>query len=91
MTSPIQGVPSSNEVARIHTKADTDSSVTSAHHTLGIQHNQASPGDHKHDGKTSKKLGKGFNSSFPTAASATYSQSQIQAIIDALRNLGYGS
>ncbi len=91
MTSPVAGVPSSSEVNKFHTNSDVDSSVTAQHHTLGILHNQASPGDHKHDGKSSKKIGKGINPSFPTTASATYSQSQIQSIIDALRALGLGT
>lgn len=83
--------PSSEAVNKIHSNSDVDSATTSQHHTLGIQHNQSSPGDHKHDGKSSKKIGKGINASFPTTASATYSQSQIQAIIDALRALGLGT
>lgn len=90
MTQPLP-TPSSQESNKQHTNADTDTGVTSIHHTLGIQHNQASPGDHKHDGKTSKKIGKGINAGFPTTASASYSQSQIQAIIDALRALGLGT
>jgi hypothetical protein len=91
MTQPPVAAPSSSEVGKAHTNSDVDSAVTSQHHTLGILHTQSSPGDHKHDGKSSKKLGKGVNASFPTTASATYSQSQIQAIIDALRYLGWGS
>ena len=43
-------------VKKFHKRADTDASVTAAHHTLGISHNQASGGDHTHDGFTSKKL-----------------------------------
>lgn len=42
---------------RQHARADTDMSPRSAHHTLGIKHSQASPGDHIHDGTTSKKIG----------------------------------
>lgn len=47
---------STQEVSRIHRKADTDSSQRAVHHTLGIKHDQASPGDHKHDGKSSIRL-----------------------------------
>lgn len=43
-------------VTAFHKRADTDGSQFAAHHTLGIQHNQASPGDHKHDGQNSKLI-----------------------------------
>jgi hypothetical protein len=39
-----------------HRKSDLDSSQAAQHHTLGISYNQASPGDHQHDGKTSRKI-----------------------------------
>lgn len=84
-------IPTSVESTKAHTNSDVDSAITSQHHTLGVQHNQASPGDHLHDGKSSKLLGKGFNVGFPTTANAAYNQAQIQAIINALRDLGYGS
>jgi hypothetical protein len=87
MTQP---VPTSVEVTKFHTNSDVDTSVTAQHHTLGIQHNQASPGDHQHDGKSSKLLGKGEDLTFPITANATYSQAQIQSIINALRKLGFG-
>lgn len=45
------------EVRRTHTRADTDTGPRALHHTLGIKSNQASPGDHIHDGVTSKKIG----------------------------------
>lgn len=51
----------SREVDRIHTKADTDGSPTAIHHTLGINRNQAAPGNHIHDGKASPKVGRGLN------------------------------
>lgn len=89
--SDVTPVPSSVEVQRAHTNADVDASVTSMHHTLGISHNQASPGDHNHNGKSSRKIGKGINAGFPTTAASTYTQSQIQSIIDALRALGFGT
>lgn len=89
MTQP--EVPNSTAVSKFHTNSDVDSSVVAQHHTLGIQHNQASPGDHKHDGKSSKLLGKGLDASFPTTANAAYTQAQIQSIINALRDLGFGT
>lgn len=90
MTAPL-GVPDSQESMRQHSNSDIDASTQAQHHTLGIQHNQASPGDHTHDGKSSKKLGKGKDLAFPTTANAAYSQAQIQSIINALRNLGWGT
>lgn len=90
MTNP-DGAPKAEAVTRFHSNSDRDNSPVAEHHTLGIGHNQASPGDHKHDGKTSKSILKGFNVGFPITAGAAYTQSQIQAIIDALRKLGAGS
>lgn len=91
MTQPQESSPRSNVVNEFHANSDSDTAITAQHHTLGILHNQASPGDHKHDGHSSKKLGKGVNLGFPTTAGATYTQAQIQAIIDALRYLGFGT
>lgn len=42
---------------KLHQRADTDLSARSLHHTLGIKHGQASPGDHSHHGITAKKIG----------------------------------
>tara|TARA_R110000764_G_scaffold42777_1_gene96237 strand:- start:26 stop:619 length:594 start_codon:yes stop_codon:yes gene_type:complete len=47
---------SAGEVNDFHSNSDADKSTLAQHHTLGPQPNQASPGDHTHDGKTSKKL-----------------------------------
>lgn len=88
MTQP---APPSREVSIFHTNSDVDASTTAQHHTLGIQHNQASPGDHTHNGKSSKKLGKGLDPTFPTVAAGAYSAVQMQAVIDALRDLGFGT
>jgi len=52
-------VPTARQVGEFHTKADTDGSTSAMHHTLGISHNQASPGDHSHDGQTSRLIGSG--------------------------------
>jgi hypothetical protein len=88
---PTGSVPATSSiVTKFHTNSDLDSSVTAQHHSLGILHNQASPGDHKHDGKASKLLGKGLDLTFPTTAGAAYTQAQIQSIINALRKLGFG-
>lgn len=45
------------ESRRAHDRSDVDLGPRALHHTLGIKHNQASPGDHNHDGVTSKKIG----------------------------------
>lgn len=45
------------QTRRNHDRADTDLSHRALHHTLGTGHNQASPGDHYHDGTDSKKIG----------------------------------
>jgi hypothetical protein len=50
-------VPSAHEINRSHSQSDVDSSQRSQHHTLGTGRNQASPGNHIHDGITSPKLG----------------------------------
>ena len=47
---------SAGEVNDFHSNSDVDKSTLAQHHTLGPQPNQASPGDHAHDGRTSKKL-----------------------------------
>lgn len=39
-----------------HLDADTDSSITAIHHTLGPAPTQASPGSHRHDGKDSFRI-----------------------------------
>jgi hypothetical protein len=48
-----------DEVKRLHRDSDVDENPLAQHHTLGILPNQASPGDHIHDGKTSKKINLG--------------------------------
>lgn len=51
-----QELPSAVEVNKFHTNADTDAHAGALHHTIGIKHDQAAAGDHKHDGVGSKKL-----------------------------------
>lgn len=50
-------VPSSGESASAHLNSDLDSSTRAQHHTLGKGRNQASPGNHIHDGISSPKIG----------------------------------
>lgn len=74
-------VPLPEEVKLFHTKADTDSSALSIHHTLGIKNTQASPGDHIHDGKTSKKLMSGI-----TVSGSRGGNAALGSLITALAN-----
>lgn len=55
--SSMGGAPSAAEIQKFHFKSDVDSSPRALHHTLGPRRNQASPGNHIHDGITSPKLG----------------------------------
>jgi hypothetical protein len=48
--------PSAKEVTTFHDNADTDGSTKALHHTLGPASNQASPGNHTHDGGASATL-----------------------------------
>jgi hypothetical protein len=45
--------PPPEEVNRFHERSDVDSSALAQHHTLGVKHDQASPGDHNHNGEGS--------------------------------------
>lgn len=49
--------PSSAQVDIAHSQSDVDSGPKSQHHTLGPGRNQASPGNHIHDGTNSPKIG----------------------------------
>jgi hypothetical protein len=91
MTAPNKDSPDGPSVARFHKESDLNSSQIAQHHSLGIDHNQGSPGDHNHNGSNSKLIGAKINLSFPTTANAAYSQVQLQAVIDALRALGLGT
>lgn len=83
--------PDPLEVNKFHSNSDKDSSQIAQHHTLGLDHNQGSPGDHTHNGSNSKLIGKSLDPTFPTTASGTYDSGQIQSILNALRDLGFGS
>lgn len=48
--------PTAKEVIDFHENADTNGSPKALHHTLGSSPNQASPGDHSHDGGTSQEI-----------------------------------
>lgn len=55
---------SAGDVNDFHANSDVDKSTLSQHHTLGPQPNQASPGDHDHNGRNSRKV-QGRNLSTP--------------------------
>jgi hypothetical protein len=48
--------PPVDVVRKFHANAPVDVSATDIHHTLGLRNGQASPGNHIHDGSTSKLL-----------------------------------
>lgn len=56
MAIPTSTIPSYEEVKRLHSNSDVDQNPLAQHHTLGTLPNQASPGDHTHDGKNSLKI-----------------------------------
>ena len=45
-----------DQVKLLHQNSDVNESPIAKHHTLGALPSQASPGDHTHDGSSSKKL-----------------------------------
>lgn len=51
-----QSLPNPDEVNEFHRYDDVDNFPEAHHHTLGIDPNQASFGDHNHDGRNSKIL-----------------------------------
>lgn len=85
--------PAPRIVNLFHARSDKDSHQSAQHHTLGLDHNQSSPGDHNHDGRNSKlPLANGRATPFPpqNGANASYSQTQMNQVINALRELGAG-
>ena len=76
--------PSSDQVAKIHEKSDKDGGPKSQHHTLGPGPNQASPGNHTHDGGNSAFLLDGYTLTGSRADTAT----MITKFIEVLKLLG---
>lgn len=70
-------------VNSFHAKSDVDSSTESQHHTIGIKANQAAPGDHIHDGRSSKRLLEGV-----TLAADTTTATWRNNVDQALQRLG---
>jgi hypothetical protein len=75
--------PSPKEVEVYHTNSDKDGSPTSIHHSLGNGPNQSSPGDHTHDGGSSKQLLDGTSITGSRAGGAA-----LISVINALKQLG---
>jgi hypothetical protein len=61
--------PEPREVNLFHARSDRDSSWSAQHHTIGIEHNQTSAGDHSHDGVGSRKVGYGMSLTVETGVS----------------------
>ena len=81
---PVEGkVPTTKEVERFHTNADTDGSEGSLHHTLGPRKGQAAGGDHDHRGGNSVALLQGV-----TISGARGGNTALASVIAALVDLG---
>ncbi len=52
----VRNVPTPEEVNFYHLASDKDSGPGALHHTLGLGPSQASPGNHNHDGRNSKRI-----------------------------------
>lgn len=78
---PITGA----DVNRFHRNSDVDVGPLAQHHRLGTGANQASPGNHVHDGKQSKLIGTGMNITVLTS-SGTVDQ-KLDRLIDALKQV----
>lgn len=77
--------PDPKVVNHLHARSDVDTSTEAQHHTLGNKANQSSPGDHIHDGRSSKRL---LEDIILVGSTATYNQSLFQQVINALEQLG---
>jgi hypothetical protein len=77
------GVVDPRVVEKLHQNADTDNNQLAVHHTLGPGHNQASPGDHSHDGGTSTQLLEGVTLSGSKGGNAA-----LASVVAALVGLG---
>lgn len=76
-------VVQARSVNKFHNKSDVDSGRNSQHHTLGVKHNQASPGDHNHNGINSRQVLDGTTISGSRAGGAA-----LVSVIAALVKLG---
>lgn len=74
---------SPEEVNKLHSRDDVDKSSFAHHHTLGPKRGQASPGDHVHDGRNSKKIAQGLGYSI---SGAKGSNAALASLITLLGN-----
>lgn len=54
--SQLPKLPTPEEVNFYHLAADKDAGAGALHHTLGLGSSQASPGNHRHDGRDSRRV-----------------------------------
>lgn len=73
--------PNHRLVEQFHKNADTNTRKESIHHTLGPSPSQASPGDHNHEGGSSRKLLEGYNLSGSKTTPATMWPSILQCLV----------
>lgn len=78
-------IPPAHDVEEFHRNADTDKRPEAIHHRLGKGPNQASPGNHNHDGRDSTALLGGFTI---TGSRSTQTASVISQILVALEEIG---
>jgi hypothetical protein len=92
-----QSAPPGKYVKWFHREADTDASELSEHHTLGNGRNQASAGNHRHDGKSGLRLfdsgedrvtGAKYVNGTPATGDLVNLQNQINALTALLVKLG---
>lgn len=76
-------VADSKTVTEFHKKDDVDSGWEAHHHTLGTKHDQASPGDHNHNGQNSLRIAKGI-----TITGSRSGGAALVSVIAALVKLG---
>jgi hypothetical protein len=71
-------LPTPEQVNLLHLAADKDAGAGALHHTLGLGSSQASPGNHNHDGRNSKRIElknlEGVSISFQVAGGTTGTQ-----------------
>lgn len=68
-------------VNKMHSRDDVDVNANSHHHTIGPKRNQASPGDHIHEGLTSRKIGYGLGYTLTGAKSGNVALTNLIAML----------
>lgn len=69
------------DILNLHTRSDVDAHPYAQHHTLGTSRNQASPGDHIHDGGSSKLIGNGMALSISGAKGSNAALGSVIAML----------